>query len=160
MLGLQTLQPLTACAMQAINYVESSKVILESGTRNPNALPSALYGCPYPSTANGDCKPPASCNCYQVLLLINNCDARCPSASLFHSFCVQASSPSNPCVLILLACFTRREHAMDHARPMLVVRSTAYSLARNCLGSNLSPKTSSVHPEVLCLGASQGIPFN
>ena len=158
MLGIQSLQPLTACAMQAINYVESSKVILESGTRNPNALPSALYGCPYPSTANGDCKPPASCNCYQVLLFINNCDARCPSASHFDSFCVQAS-PNAPCVLILLAYFTRREHAMDHARPMLVVRSTAYSLTRNCLGSNLSPKTSSVIRRFF-LGALQGIPFN
>ena len=53
--------------------MDFSKVILESGTRNPDALPSALYGCPYPSTANGDCKPPASCNCYQVLLLSYHC---------------------------------------------------------------------------------------
>lgn len=46
--------------------MDSTKVMLESGTRNPSALPSALYGCPYPSSSNGDCKPPASCNCYQV----------------------------------------------------------------------------------------------
>ncbi|CAK0786484.1 hypothetical protein CVIRNUC_009697 [Coccomyxa viridis] len=50
---------------QAVTYQGASNVMLESGTRNPAALPSALYGCPYPSTSNGDCKPPASCNCYQ-----------------------------------------------------------------------------------------------
>lgn len=54
------------CNMQAVTYQGASNVMLESGTRNPTALPSALYGCPYPSTSNGDCKPPASCNCYQV----------------------------------------------------------------------------------------------
>lgn len=52
--------------LQAVTYQGASNVMLESGTRNPAALPSALYGCPYPSTSNGDCKPPASCNCYQV----------------------------------------------------------------------------------------------
>ena len=54
------------CILQAVTYQGASNVMLESGTRNPAALPSALYGCPYPSTSNGDCKPPASCNCYQV----------------------------------------------------------------------------------------------
>ena len=54
------------CILQAVTYQGASIVMLESGTRNPAALPSALYGCPYPSTSNGDCKPPASCNCYQV----------------------------------------------------------------------------------------------
>jgi hypothetical protein len=54
--------------MGQVTYNEptsSNRQILESGTKDPNALPSALYGCPYPATADGECKPPPSCNCYQ-----------------------------------------------------------------------------------------------
>ncbi len=43
----------------------SNRQILESGTKDPKALPQSLYGCPYPATSGGDCKPPPSCNCYQ-----------------------------------------------------------------------------------------------
>ena len=42
----------------------SNRKILESGTKDPKALPASLYGCPYPATSGGDCKPPPSCNCY------------------------------------------------------------------------------------------------
>lgn len=42
-----------------------NRQILESGTKDPKALPASLYGCPYPATSGGDCKPPPSCNCYQ-----------------------------------------------------------------------------------------------
>ncbi|CAL5226146.1 g8968 [Coccomyxa viridis] len=50
---------------KAVSYVDPVAVMLESGTRNPSALPGALYGCPYPSSQGGECRPPASCNCYQ-----------------------------------------------------------------------------------------------
>lgn len=43
----------------------SNRQILESGTKDSKALPASLYGCPYPATSGGDCKPPPSCNCYQ-----------------------------------------------------------------------------------------------
>ena len=55
-----------AFCLQAVSYVDPVAVMLESGTRNPSALPGALYGCPYPSSQGGECRPPASCNCYQV----------------------------------------------------------------------------------------------
>lgn len=42
----------------------SNRKILESGTKDPKALPASLYGCPYPATSGGDCKAPPSCNCY------------------------------------------------------------------------------------------------
>lgn len=45
---------------------QQSQVMLESGTKQPDALPAALYGCPYPPARNGDCQPPPMCNCYQV----------------------------------------------------------------------------------------------
>lgn len=50
---------------QAVQY-EESDVLLESGTHFRDALPEALYGCPYPAVAgsNGGCIPPAACNCY------------------------------------------------------------------------------------------------
>jgi hypothetical protein len=51
-----------ACA-QAVQY-EDSRVLLESGTRYRDALPDALYGCPYPPSRDGQCTPPAACNCY------------------------------------------------------------------------------------------------
>ncbi|EIE18865.1 hypothetical protein COCSUDRAFT_59793 [Coccomyxa subellipsoidea C-169] len=52
----------------AVQYVApnpTSQVVLESGTKEPNALPAALYGCPYPPSRNGGCNPPPTCNCYQ-----------------------------------------------------------------------------------------------
>ncbi|BDA48974.1 hypothetical protein COCOBI_13-0840 [Coccomyxa sp. Obi] len=52
----------------AVQYVapsQASQVVLESGTKSPDALPAALYGCPYPPSRNGGCQPPPSCNCYQ-----------------------------------------------------------------------------------------------
>lgn len=52
----------------SVAYEEPSatnRKILESGTKDPKALPASLYGCPYPATSNGECKPPPSCNCYQ-----------------------------------------------------------------------------------------------
>ena len=41
-------------------------MLLESGTRYMDALPAALYGCPYPPVAgnNGECTAPPACNCY------------------------------------------------------------------------------------------------
>jgi hypothetical protein len=54
---------------QAVSYVAPSpaqQVVLESGTRSPDALPRALYGCPYPPSSGGACQPPPSCNCYNV----------------------------------------------------------------------------------------------
>jgi hypothetical protein len=42
----------------------NNRQILESGTKDPNALPASLYGCPYPASSGGGCKPPPSCNCY------------------------------------------------------------------------------------------------
>ena len=53
----------------AVRYTpHEDAVIVESGTKDPDALPKALYGCPYkPSIANGfglGCTPPAGCNCY------------------------------------------------------------------------------------------------
>lgn len=52
----------------AVQYSQpgtGNRQILESGTKDPKALPAALYGCPYPATSGGECKPPPSCNCYQ-----------------------------------------------------------------------------------------------
>ena len=55
-----------ACLWQAIQYVPPGDLVLESGTRDPGALPAALYGCPYPPSkqADGACRPPPACNCY------------------------------------------------------------------------------------------------
>ena len=50
--------------LQVRYIVETMPVVLESGTKTLS-LPSELYGCPYPATSGGDCKPPPSCNCYQ-----------------------------------------------------------------------------------------------
>lgn len=47
----------------------TQQVVLESGTRNLGALPSALYGCPYPPSRDGGCQPPPYCNCYNVSVL-------------------------------------------------------------------------------------------
>lgn len=52
-------------AVQYTQPTSSNRQILESGTKDPKALPASLYGCPYPATANGECRPPPSCNCYQ-----------------------------------------------------------------------------------------------
>ncbi|CAL8463856.1 g3391 [Coccomyxa elongata] len=55
----------------AVQYVApspggpASQVVLESGTKSPDALPAALYGCPYPPSRNVGCRPPPTCNCYQ-----------------------------------------------------------------------------------------------
>ena len=76
--------------MQAVSYVDPAAVMMESGTKNPSALPSALYGCPYPSTQNGDCKPPASCNCYQVQHLMQIHE---PPPLLHHRIALDAFAP-------------------------------------------------------------------
>ena len=58
-----------SCIVQAVQYVapsQASQVVLESGTKSSDALPAALYGCPYPPSRNGGCRPPPTCNCYQV----------------------------------------------------------------------------------------------
>lgn len=65
---------------QAVSYVDPAAVMLESGTRNPSALPGALYGCPYPSSQDGECRPPASCNCYQV-----QCSVQSAMIQLLHT---------------------------------------------------------------------------
>ena len=64
-LRLSGLTPLLHAAGSAVNYLpESSTTILESGTKAGTELPAELYGCPYPPTSTGQCKPPAYCNCF------------------------------------------------------------------------------------------------
>ena len=53
--------------LQVRYLVDTLPVILESGTKQM-ALPSELYGCPYPPAAGqppGTCIAPAICNCHR-----------------------------------------------------------------------------------------------
>ena len=54
----------TAGRVQYTQPAVDNRQILESGTKDPNALPASLYGCPYPASSGGECKPPPACNCY------------------------------------------------------------------------------------------------
>ena len=59
------LTPLLHAAGSAVIYLpESSATIMESGTKAGTELPAELYGCPYPPTSTGQCKPPTYCNCF------------------------------------------------------------------------------------------------
>ena len=80
--------------MQAVSYVDPAAVMMESGTKDPTALPSALYGCPYPSTQNGDCKPPVSCNCYQVQHAMQTAEATAASPpNILRDCCTMSAQP-------------------------------------------------------------------
>ncbi len=63
--GATTMMAQSGGAVQYSQPSTGNRQILESGTKDPKALPAALYGCPYPATSGGECKPPPSCNCYQ-----------------------------------------------------------------------------------------------